>query len=609
MRAGAKKQSTASLDSDTNSADSLMELERLIEQANVVSFDFFDTLFVRPLMDPEDAFELIARRHGLQDFRDRRQAAQAGAFRNMLAAGRKEITLQDIYACFEGDADLAARMMAAEYELELELIEPNQELFPLFQRLVDSGKRVVITSDMYFSADFFVAALKPFGLDSVPLFISADWNATKRDDGELFEHVAQELDEEPGRILHIGDNLLADVTRAKEKGLLSFHYREPRAPKKKKGVSLSTSLAHGLLRINSESVPSGSYEELGFLYGGPAAVGFLQWIADRAQCDRIDHLLFLSRDGYALERIARQNSIPSLPQSHYFYGSRIAFTLAAMTEQNFSNYMPFLLSGSDGLAPCELLERIGVAAPAPEVMADLGLGGDQIVAPALQETLARFLYAYRWEILKVCQRVRRSLFIYLQRIGLKPGQRIAVVDVGWSGTTQEAFEQAVKPLMPLETIGYYFCLTDSVERRRRDAQQRMLAMFDTSNTAPETIARLYENRVAIELFFSAPHHSIIGLEPGDPVTPRGDAGRNVRDDLQSVASSVCSGIESYAKFYYDLQRRLNLKATPRETAWPMVELASTIDWNDIPLIRQLRNFDAWGSSRNKTLTVVDYLTS
>ncbi len=66
MRAGAKKQSTASLDSDTNSADSLMELERLIEQANVVSFDFFDTLFVRPLMDPEDAFELIARRHGLR---------------------------------------------------------------------------------------------------------------------------------------------------------------------------------------------------------------------------------------------------------------------------------------------------------------------------------------------------------------------------------------------------------------------------------------------------------------------------------------------------------------------------------------------------------------
>ncbi|MEL7940550.1 haloacid dehalogenase [Pseudomonas delhiensis] len=583
----------------------LSELEHLVEQAGAVSFDFFDTLFVRPLLDPEDAFEILAQRHAMPDFRSRRQAAQAGAFRNMLAASRKEITLQDIYACFEGDQ--AQAMMRAEYELELELIEPNPDLFPLLQRLVAAGKAVAITSDMYFSADFFLDALRPYGLESVPLFISADCNATKRDSGELFDHVIRHFNLPANRILHIGDSLLGDVTRPQEKGLMAYHYQPLRSKPKEKGLSLGTSIGHGLLHTQGRAIDANSYEELGFLYGGPATVGFLQWISEQARRDRIDHILFLSRDGFALERVARLRPELALPRNDYFYGSRIAFTLAAITEQNFTHHLPFLLSGSDGLAPCELLERIGVTAPAAEVMNDLGLGSETVISPALQQTLTSFLYAYRWEILKVCQTNRRALFSYLQQIGLKAGQRVALVDVGWSGTTQEAFEQAVRPLLPLETHGYYFCLADTPERRRRDGQQSMRALFDGTNTAPDVLSRLYANRVAVELFFSAPHDSVIGLVPGTPVSIRSDAGRDACDDLQGVSSAVCSGIESFAKFFYPLQERLRLRLQPQDIAWPMVELASTSNWDNLPLIKRLRNFDAWGSSRNRTLTITDYL--
>ena len=142
----------------TQSSVSFIEsssLDELIERATVISFDFFDTLFVRPLANPEDAFDILGQQFSISDFRDRRRAAQSEAFRRMHATGRKEITLTDIYACFTKTDVSNSELMAAEYALELALIEPNPEMFRLFSTLIAAGKRVVITSDMYFSENFF----------------------------------------------------------------------------------------------------------------------------------------------------------------------------------------------------------------------------------------------------------------------------------------------------------------------------------------------------------------------------------------------------------------------------------------------------------------------
>lgn len=584
------------------------ELNRLIDSAAAVSFDFFDTLFVRPLANPEDAFDILGRQFAIPDFRERRRAAQVEAFRRMQTAGRKEITLGDIYACFSETGVSSDELMRAEYALELALVEPNPEMFELFRALLDTGKPVVITSDMYLSADFFIEALQPHGLAHLPLFISADCNATKRDAGELFDIVAAKLGLPTDEILHVGDNQLADVERPREKGLMAFHYRASREQVVKKSASLSTSIGHGLLHARARDIQLGSYAELGFIYGGAATLGFLHWVRERARVDGVDHVLFLSRDGYALERIARAQAESGLPDFCYFLGSRTAYTLAAIKEENFSQFLPFLLSGADGLAPCELLERIGVQPPSPQIMADLGLGAEVRVSPTLHEKLASFLYAYRWEILKVCQRNRRALYTYLKQVGLNAGSKVALVDVGWNGTTQEAFELAVRPLMDLEVFGYYFCLANTPERFQREQTQRMSAMVNTGTTSAATVASIYANRVAVELFFSAPHHSVIGLQVGTKgVEPVLDAGRGNTDSLLRIAEEVSQGIETFAEHYGALQQRLNVPASPLQIAWPLIELFTEEQGNAHQLLGQVKNFDAWGSSRNHERALADYL--
>ncbi|MBA1288776.1 HAD family hydrolase [Pseudomonas japonica] len=578
------------------------------EKAAVVSFDFFDTLYIRPLARPEDAFDIIAKKNGIPNFRSMRRAAQTEAFRRMIEAGRREITLEGIYACLPYCGTPASVLMQEEYDLELALVEPNPEVMEVFLELRKRNKTVVITSDMYLPERFFKAALRPYGLDTVPLFISSDCNATKRDDGELFRVLAKQLSVPIGDVLHIGDNELGDVVRPKEAGLAAFHYRASMLRTFNKGISLATSVAYGLLSTKGRSIPAKSFTEIGFVYGGTANLAFMEWIKEAALKDKIDHVLFLSRDGYSLEKMTADHWGDEYPRHSYFLGSRTAYTLASINTENFAQFIPFLMSGADGLAPFELLERIGVRPPSKTIMAQLGLGADVVVGALNHAKVISFLYAYRWEILKVCRRNRIALHRYLKQQGLQDGSRIALVDVGWSGTTQEAFERAIKPLMNLEVHGYYLCLADTPERLRRSAVQRMSALISSGNTAAQIVSKIYTNRVSIEMLFSAPHPSVIGLEiVNGIVEPVFDRGRGGDPSGMEVAAMISDGIDAFAHGYKQLLTRFEPHLSQKELIAPIFELIDDKSSIGYRLLSEVKAFDAWGSSANHKFSVKDYI--
>ncbi|MDY0189351.1 MAG: hypothetical protein RBR22_01340 [Desulfuromonas sp.] len=585
-------------------------LRAQIDAAQVISFDFFDTLFVRPLADPEDLFDLIGQRFGISDFRQQRRAAQSAAFQLMHQSGRGEITLDSIYACLAPQPIAANTLQQAEYDMELAMVQPNPELEELYRAALASDKTVIIVSDMYLPEQFFCQALQSHQFHQVPLFISAAYNATKRDHGELFDHVANELGVAHQHILHIGDNLNSDVKQARRKGLQAYHYIEKTKPKVQSKESLSASLAQGLLRTVGRNFVPGSNQELGFLYGGPAAVGFLDWIADQAKNENVEHVLFLSRDGYVLDQMVKNGGGPDLPRCHYLLGSRVVFMLAAINISNFMDYIPELLAGAVGLSPFELLERIGVSVPESQVMADLGLDDNHRITLKDYYKLAKFLYAWRGQILQVCQKNRQALFSYLQLLGIQPRSRVALVDVGWNGTTQQAFEQAVQSLMELDVRGYYFCLADTPLRLQRQKTQKMSALYSSNTASAALISRIYANRVAVELFFSAPHDAVIGLQrTGEEVLAVEDPGRAPLGYLSGMVSELIDGMTTYAQGFYSQRKLLDLHLSARDEVWPLVDLVSTGKWQEFAIFSQVKNFDAWGSSRNRDMLMKDYYGS
>ena len=588
------------------------ELMRKFEDAEAVSFDFFDTLFGRLLIEPEDLFDVLDRHLGISGFRQMRIAAQKEAFRRMLLAGKKEITFEDIYGCFTGLPADPAKVMRKEYDLELALLYPNRDMTVLFEKAISAGKSVVLTSDMYLPVPFFLDALQRYGLPVVPMFISSDRNATKRDHGELFDIVAGELGINHGGILHIGDNVKSDIQQAQLKGITTFHYKGVNhMPKPSSGFSPETSLSRGMLRKFTEQLEKDSASELGFLYGGPAAVAFLDWIIDKACQDNIEHILFVARDGYNLNRLARLRDDSQLPGFCYFLGSRTVFTLASITEDNFLDYIPFFLSGAEGLSPFELLERIGVQCPDESVMSGLGLGPGNILGEKPQALVKQFLYAYRWEILRVCQKNRQALFLYLKQLGITSGSRIALVDIGWNGSTQIAFEKAVEDMMNIEVFGYYFCFSSSRECQKNRTRHNMSALYSEENISAELLDRIYRSRIGIELIFSAPHPTIIGLNlsPTGQIEPVYEVSLRNNSTTEAFAHDVSEGIAYFASSFDELRSDIGMPTSPVDLAMPLIEFITQDDWHRKEVLHSLVNFDGWSRTRNRERNVVDYLES
>lgn len=586
----------------------LIQLQESIGQAEAISFDVFDTLFLRLLREPEDVFDLLGHRFGIADFRTLRQQAQQRAFQRMREAGNEEITLDGIYACFDSAAVPAATLRDAELDLELTVTVPNPRLINVFNEAL-AHKPVVITSDMYLPRAFFDELFRRHGLRPLGVFVSSERDATKRDRGALFDIVAHDLGVEPSRILHIGDNPLSDIARARERGFSTFHYVDTVAASRVAQSTPLASLASGLRRVIPEGPQAGTFGDLGFRYGGPAAVGFLDWIASQAQRDRIDHVLFVSRDGYVLECMARDIDGEGLPPFSYFKGSRVAFATAATNESNFDELIDFFVAGAHGLRPFEVFERIGVIPPADDVMNDLGLGAEVTVGDHNLGKVRGLLRACRAEILRVCRRNRRGLFQYLVQLGIKPGMRVAVVDVGWNGTAQEVLVRALDGLMDIAVYGYYFCLNDSEQTRARGRKMQMSALLSRTTIDPERLAKVYANRVAVELFFSAPHDAVIGYEPSLDGTVRAieDPGRVPMPDQREISSQIVDGMLAFGRHFKSLKALLALGNDPLDTVAPLVHYAEHIDDESLALFARVENFDAWASTRNRQVTLTTCL--
>ncbi|KPJ33623.1 hydrolase [Burkholderia multivorans] len=587
----------------------LTQLQALIAEAEAVSFDIFDTLFVRLLREPEDVFDLLGHRFGIANFRALRQQAQQRAFQRMQEAGDEEITLDGIYACLESTAVPASKLRDAEFEIELAVTVPNPRLIEIFNAAL-AEKPVVVTSDMYLPRSFFDELFRRHGLRPSAVFVSSERNATKRDRGALFDIVARELGIAPARILHIGDNALSDIARAQERGFSTFHFVDTVVASKVDGAASLASLGCGLPRAIADGPSAGTFAELGFRYGGPGAVGFLDWIAKQARDDRIDHVLFVSRDGYVLERIARELDGYALPAFSYFKGSRVAFAMAAATESNFDELTEFFVAGAHGLRPIEVLERIGVAPPANEVMDDIGLGSDVVVDDRNLDKVRGLLRACRADILRVCRRNRRGLFRYLVELGIRPGMRVAVVDVGWNGTAQEMLSLALKGLIDVELYGYYFCLNDSEQTRARERTMRMSALLSRDSLDPARLAKIYANRVVVELFFSAPHDAVIGYEPdvAGGVRAVEDPGRVPMVDQRNISRQIVDGILLFAERFKATKGLLALRDDPLDVAAPLIHYVEHVDDASRALFARIENFDAWASTRNHRMALAAYLT-
>ena len=135
-----------------------IDVEELIQKLceyDVISFDVFDTLILRPFSTPRVLFSIMEERLGIYKFAKIRVDSEDEVRKNNQEKyGHDNTTLYEIYNLISKKTNLNAEDTAnLEYELELNYCRENSYLKKVFSICAEKNKKIVVCTDMYLSKE------------------------------------------------------------------------------------------------------------------------------------------------------------------------------------------------------------------------------------------------------------------------------------------------------------------------------------------------------------------------------------------------------------------------------------------------------------------------
>lgn len=454
------------------------------DSIQTVSFDIFDTLILRPFFEPTDLFRLLDIRYkqmeqaSLTDFSAIRIEAECSVRKKLSDTQLEEVTLTDIYTYIRKEfgisANTADRLMKEEKELEVRFCYQRKLGYELFCMAKQLEKEVILSSDMYLDKQCIKAILDKNGYTGYSrLILSSECQMTKSS-GTMYRYLLQTYDRR--HLIHIGDNVQADVRNAEKAGIRSIYL--PKAVSVFRGELTDRGFFAGN-SFYSMLRPHGSYFDhktsleffgircmlalvanrffdnpfhgfdkesdfnanayfMGYYALGMHLFGIVSDLCKKAGKKRVIH--FAARDGYACKLIYDQlrELDQALPESNYLYLSRKSMLPLALQKPSDIYYIKDQISGDSVLSktPRMILEQylgIGQENRADEYIKKVGFVPDRCFKnmDAFQRFLKRLseqkeLFTDTWE---EKQKVIRLLDAQIQREDL-------LFDIGYNGTAQ-----------------------------------------------------------------------------------------------------------------------------------------------------------------------------
>lgn len=342
-------------------------------QHEVISFDVFDTLIVRPFWDPrdlliilDDYFHSIHPENKLVEFSDIRLQAEEEKRRliKLQNPSWQDINLDEIYEYIYEEygfpLETINKLKAKEIELELNFVQARKSVYELYKMAKTLGKRIIFVSDMYLPKSVIEEMLNKTGYrDYERLYVSSEARVLKHT-GDLFKLVQEEMEIDPDKILHMGDNWQSDVVMAKKSGWHSFFIPKTidllrnNLSDKDTGNSLkffgtqvmsnwesfefpqyfSTRCMLALVanKIFDHPYPSFNADTdfnadpyyIGYYALGMHTFGLAHWLVRDAINKQYRTIHFMARDGHLPYQVYNilAEQIPGAPRSNYIYASR-----------------------------------------------------------------------------------------------------------------------------------------------------------------------------------------------------------------------------------------------------------------------------------------------
>ncbi len=332
------------------------DFELAIKNKNIISFDIFDTLLIRPFINPTDLFSFLEIKYKIKGYKKERVLAEKRA-RNLDKS--KEVTIHEIY-----DNILPKYFFMKQIELDWEekILQVNPQVFHLYEQAIKFGKTVIAISDMYLEKSFLENVLSQKGYNNIShVYVSSQYKKTKGS-GDLYKEVLHDLNIKETDMVHIGDNIVADVQVPKKLGIDAYHlhkihddfFKNPANAKftnyfnSHYDLNSSIHLAMVSHRTELEKEKNISYwNMMGYRFGGPLALGYLTFIKKELVENHIDKVLFVARDGWGLKKLYDKYFYPKTQiESAYVYLQRIIGIKGLLTWCNTPEYLQILLKSA-----------------------------------------------------------------------------------------------------------------------------------------------------------------------------------------------------------------------------------------------------------------------
>lgn len=446
------------------------DIKVAIDGHECISFDIFDTLLMRRVLEAEDVFWIVERlleEKGYSENRFRKRRVEA----EELLSGHPKLgqIYEEMGRQYHLPSQVLAEWMRTEITVEEKAIVPRRRMKEIFEYALMQGKRVFLVSDMYFTEKELERFLKRNGIEGYEkLLVSCEYGKDKAD-GRLYE-VYKEL-AGGTNYLHIGDNRRSDGERAIEQGMDAFQIYS--AYEMWMASSMQTTLAHvnsleqrcilgtlvwrccedpfalhggkGLLSVDTP-------EKLGYVFLGALYDEFVSWLCKTVEESGVEQLLLPARDGFLIAQLLEgEKDLPF--KSLYFKASRRAVSVAAL--QLPEDILLLAERGFQGTYGELLLHRFGVSPGEEDARKELEVKG------ATTQSIQEYVLPYQDEILLHAQQERCSYLDYLDTLELRNGKKQGIFDFVAGGTVQYYMEK----LLDKELKGFYFATMNHPDER------------------------------------------------------------------------------------------------------------------------------------------------
>ena len=494
-----------------------------INRADVVSFDFFDSLFMRSVCNPRDIFRLLEIELALtykgqnkKDTRNIEEYEKRFDLIQLREQSKREIrdnySLDELYAKIENISGLPHNFWVNAKNIELVLekkqLVPRREVIEGLMLSLELGKDVYIISDMYLPEAFYREIFEQYGIviSAGHILLSNALNLSK-EDGMIWKYYTDNIVK--GRAaLHIGDNLKADVKEPKKYGIKT--YLTPSAwdllrASSIKEVASSACSDYALaivgcilkklfrnpyvLEHTDGMVEIRTNHEMGYYVFGPIILTFLLWLLQKSEKDHVSKLVFMSRDGYFLkedfEYLCKQDE-KQRACCYLGISRQLAIMASVESKQELMEYLSMPYTGSI----TELFEdRIGIK-------------GVQEISNKSRED---YIEDYLAEIENIIDRLRENYLHYIEKLELN--DTCAVVDLGYYGNNQRYLNKLIKKRIS----GYYFNVNLSKQNKNTESQ-KMIGCFQKEDDITGANSQVLKKMIYLESFLTAPYGMVKGVD-------------------------------------------------------------------------------------------------